>query len=200
MKDKIVINIGYSNAGTTSLNEALILLGYSSIHDGWGIYKEDNASTLQERLMPFYDNLSNNRNIFDGFISRYNAFTAAPTTDSTILESIIEQYPKAYYICTKRNHRERYKSISKRNKYFYRGRWPVGEWKKIRLHDWIEEQKGTDVYIDNVLKNNLDLNVLEFNICDGGDGWNELCTFLNEEIPNVNFPHLNKNVRRKDNK
>ena len=200
MKDKIVINIGYSNAGTTSLNEALILLGYSSIHDGWGIYKEDNALELHERLVPFYDNLSNDRNIFHGFISRYNAFTAAPTTDSSILESIIEQYPKAYYIYTKRNHRDRYKSVSKRTKRSYRGRWPAGEWKKIRLHDWIKEQKGTDVYIDNVLKNNLDLNVLEFNICDGGDGWNELCTFLNEEIPNVNFPHLNKNVRRKDNK
>ena len=192
MKDKIVINIGYSNTGTSSLNEALILLGYSSIHDGWDIYREGNSYYLQDRLIPFYDNLSNDRNIFYGFISRYNAFTAAPTTDSSILESIIEQYPKAHYICTKRNHRERYKSVSKRTK--------LQRSRRIRPLDWIIEQKETDVHIDNVLKNNLDLNVLEFNICDGGDGWNELCTFLNEEIPNVNFPHLNKNVRRKDNK
>ena len=86
MKDKIVINIGYSNAGTTSLNEALNLLGYSSIHDAWDIYKEDNSMDIRDRLVPFYDNLANNRNIFDGFISKYNAFTAAPTTDSGILE------------------------------------------------------------------------------------------------------------------
>ena len=192
MKDKIVINIGYSNTGTNSLNEALTLLGYSSIHDGWDIYKEDNSLWLQDRLIPFYDNLSNDRNIFYGFISRYNAFTAAPTTDSSILESIIEQYPKAHYICTKRNHRERYKSVSKRTK--------LQHGRRIRYHDWIIEQKETDVYIDNVLKKNLDLKVLEFNICDEGHGWKELCTFLNEEIPKVNFPHLNKNIHRKDNK
>jgi len=192
MKDKIVINIGYSNAGTSSLNEALTLLGYSSIHDAWDIYKEDNSLWLQDRLEPFYDNLSNDRNIFYGFISRYNAFTAAPTTDSSILESIIEQYPKAHYICTKRNHRERYKSVSKRTK--------LQNGRRIRYYDWIIEQKEADVYIDNVLKKNLDLKVLEFNICDGGDGWKELCTFLNEEIPKVNFPHLNKNIHRKDNK
>ena len=53
MKDKIVINIGYSNAGTSSLNKALTLLGYSSIHDGWDIYSEDNALELHERLVPF---------------------------------------------------------------------------------------------------------------------------------------------------
>ena len=192
MKDKIVINIGYSNAGTSSLNEALTLLGYSSIHDAWDIYKEDNPIDLQDRLIPFYDNLSNDRNIFYGFISRYNAFTAAPTTDSSILESIIEQYPKAHYICTKRNHRERYKSVSKRTK--------LQRSRRIRPLDWIIEQKETDVHIDNVLKKNLHLNVLHFNICDGGDGWKELCTFLNEEIPKVNFPHLNKNLHRKDNK
>tara|TARA_B100001971_G_scaffold162021_1_gene152228 strand:- start:22 stop:600 length:579 start_codon:yes stop_codon:yes gene_type:complete len=192
MKDKIVINIGYSNTGTNSLNEALTLLGYSSIHDAWDIYKEDNPIDLQDRLIPFYDNLSNDRNIFYGFISRYNAFTAAPTTDSSILESIIEQYPKAHYICTKRNHRERYKSVSKRTK--------LQNGRRIRYYDWIIEQKEADVYIDNVLKKNLDLKVLEFNICDGGHGWKELCTFLNEEIPKVNFPHLNKNIHRKDNK
>jgi len=192
MKDKVVINIGYSSAGTSSLNEALNLLGYSSIHDAWDIYKEDNSMDIQDRLAPFYDNLANNRNIFDGFISKYNAFTAAPTTDSDILESLIEQYPKAYYIYTKRNHRERYKSVNKGTK--------LQNGRRIRYHDWIIEQEEMDVYIDNVLKNNLDLNILEFNICDYGNGWNELCTFLNEEIPNVNFPHLNKNPFRKDRK
>ena len=199
MKDKIVINIGYSNTGTSSLNEALILLGYSSIHDGWDIYREGNSYYLPDRLEPFYDNLSNDRNIFHGFISRYNAFTAAPTTDSSILESIIEQYPKAYYICTKRNHRERYKSVSKRTKLQKNDRRNQRS-RRIRPLDWIKEQKEVGVYIDNVLKKNLHLKVLEFNVSDEGHGWKELCIFLNEEIPKVNFPHLNKNIRRKDHK
>ena len=35
-------------------------------------------------------------------------------------------------------------------------------------------------------------NFLEMNI-PAGDGWRELCTFLNEPIPNTAFPHTNKN-------
>ena len=192
MKDKIVINIGYSNAGTSSLNEALTLLGYSSIHDAWDIYKEDNPIDLQDRLIPFYDNLSNDRNIFYGFISRYNAFTAAPTTDSSILESIIEQYPKAHYICTKRNHRERYKS-ARVNRYLS----TAGRLKSPKI--WIKEQEEKQLYIESVLKKNLHLKVLEFNVCDEGHGWKELCGFLDKDVPSVDFPHENKNPFRKYN-
>jgi len=32
---------------------------------------------------------------------------------------------------------------------------------------------------------------LEIDIC-GGDGWTKLCNFLGKEIPNVPFPHKNK--------
>ncbi len=171
MKDKIVINIGYGHAGTSSLNEALNILGYSSIHDADGDV--------------IYDNISNNRNIFDGFIPKYNAFTDYPFIDEKILETMIEQYPEEYYVYTKRNYRDMYKSARVMAINYGYKRPPL-------FTDWIKEQKEKQSYIESVLKNNLDLKVLEFNVCDKGHGWSELCTFLNEEILNDKFPQLNK--------
>jgi hypothetical protein len=146
MKDKIVINIGYGNAGTSSLNEALNILGYSSTHEADGDV--------------FYDN---------------------------ILETMIEQYPEEYYVYTKRNYRNMYKSARRMAINYGYERPPL-------FTSWIKDQKEKQLYIESVLKNNLDLNVLEFNVCDEGHGWNELCIFLNEEIPNGKFPHLNKSL------
>jgi hypothetical protein len=40
--------------------------------------------------------------------------------------------------------------------------------------------------------------VLEFNVSDEGHGWKELCGFLNKEIPNIDFPHENKNLHNKE--
>ena len=173
MKDKIVINIGYGNAGTSSLNEALNILGYFSTHEADGDV--------------FYDNIYNNRNILEGFIPTYNAFTDWPFIDFNILETMIEQYPEEYYVYTKRNYRNMYKSARRMAINYGYERPPV-------FTSWIKDQKEKQLYIESVLKNNLDLKVLEFNVCDEGHGWNELCTFLNEEIPNGKFPHLNKSL------
>ena len=46
--------------------------------------------------------------------------------------------------------------------------------------------------MDDVIRNNQNLKILKFNVCDDGRGWKELCGFLKNKIPNVNFPHLNK--------
>jgi len=178
MKDKIVINIGYDHAGTTSLNEAMNILGYSSIND-----VDYNG---------IYDNINNNRNIFDGFIPKHNAFTNYPFLDENILEIMIEQYPEEYYVYTKRNYRDMYKSAR-----VIAGRGLLYPYKGFRRRPplfkiWLKKQKEKQLYIETVLKNNLNLKVLEFNVCDEGHGWKELCGFLNKKIPNVNFPHLNK--------
>jgi len=37
--------------------------------------------------------------------------------------------------------------------------------------------------------------LLVINIFDG-DGWDKICSFLNEPIPNVPFPHQNKGIYR----
>ena len=41
------------------------------------------------------------------------------------------------------------------------------------------------------IKKNIDY--LDMNICDEGDGWEKLCKFLNKPIPDMEFPHENKN-------
>ena len=33
------------------------------------------------------------------------------------------------------------------------------------------------------------IDYLDMNICDNGDGWEELCSFLDKSVPSVEFPH-----------
>ena len=42
---------------------------------------------------------------------------------------------------------------------------------------------------------NNNINYLNMNICDNGDGWEKLCKFLDKEIPDVDFPHKNKSIK-----
>lgn len=41
--------------------------------------------------------------------------------------------------------------------------------------------------------NKKNIDYLDMNICDEGDGWEKLCKFLNKPIPDMEFPHENKN-------
>ena len=182
---EIVINIGFGHAATNSLNTALNILGYSALHGG----TDETGDTSWWDL--FWENLHAKKNIFDGLIDKYNAFTDSPIIYSEFLKVMIEQYPNDYYIYTKRNHRDRYKSA--RVKSF--------QFKEDRLKSpkiWIKEQEEKQLYIESVLKKNLHLKVLEFNVNDEGHGWKEICGFLNKEIPNIDFPHENKNPHNKE--
>ena len=33
------------------------------------------------------------------------------------------------------------------------------------------------------------IDYLDMNICDNGEGWKELCSFLDKSVPNVEFPY-----------
>ena len=39
------------------------------------------------------------------------------------------------------------------------------------------------------------LNFMEINICDNHDGWEKLCSFLDEPIPDMPFPHVGKRTK-----
>jgi len=165
MKDKIIINIGFNRTATTSLLNALQILGYVGIHDPW-----------HKGIDIFWNNMKNNKKLLDGLVDKYNAFLDHPFLQMGVLSLFIEQYPNAYFIYTKRNHKDRYKSEGL----------PWGE------KHWIRWEKHAEEIIDYILKRNPHIKVLEFNVCDKGHGWNELCKFLNDNIPDINFPHLNK--------
>jgi len=182
---EIVINIGFGHAATNSLNTALNIIGYCAMHGG----TDETGDTSWWDLL--LENLHMKKNIFDGLIDKYNAFTDTPTTDVEFLKVMIEQYPNVYYIYTKRNHRDRYKSARANAIKFKDGRL-----KSPKI--WIKEQEEKQLYIESVLKKNLHLKVLEFNVSDEGHGWKELCGFLNKEIPNIDFPHENKNLHNKE--
>jgi hypothetical protein len=158
----MIINIGFNRAGTTSLDGALQILGFKSIHN-----------TYDKDIKIFWDNIKSNRKLLDNM--DYDAFLDHPFLQMGILSVLIEQYPNAHFIYTKRNHTDRYKSE----------KLPYSE------KSWVVWEKHKEEIIDYILEQNKHLKVLHFNICDNGDGWNKLCGFLNMEVPNVEFPHLN---------
>ena len=119
--------------------------------------------------------MKNNKKLLDGLVDIYNAFLDNPFLQMGVLSLFIEQYPNAYFIYTKRNHTDRYKSE----------KLPYSE------KSWVVWEKHKEEIIDYILEQNKHLKVLHFNICDNGDGWNKLCGFLNMEVPNVEFPYLN---------
>ncbi len=159
----MIINIGFNRAGTTSLAEALRLLGYKVIH-----------AAYHKHINIFWDNINQNKKLLDGL--KYDAFLDHPFLQMGIVKLLIEQYPEAYFVYTKRNHKDRFRSE----------KLPWGE------KHWVKWEKHKEEFIDYILKDNPYIKVLHFNICDDGDGWKELCKFLNKDIPEIDFPYLNR--------
>lgn len=162
----MIINIGFNRAGTSSLWVALKILGFKAIHNP---YAED--------INIFWDNVNSNRKLLDNM--DYDAFTDNPFLQKAITKLLIEQYPNAYFIYTKRNHIDRLKS-------------EYENFDEKFAKTWVTWETHKESFIDYILRDNPDIKVLEFNICDKGHGWKELCDFLGKEIPSEDFPHQNK--------
>ena len=113
-----------------------------------------------------------------------------------VYKEMYEKYPDAYFILTVRKSAEIwYKSLCKHAE-------RIGP-KKIRkrIYGYYMPQYHKREHISFYEKHNQ--SVIEFFqknaperllvVCwENGNGWNELCHFLNKEIPDVDFPFLNR--------
>ncbi len=189
---KTIINIGFNRAATTSLSNALKILGFKTLHN-----------VAHKDIDIFWNNINQNQKLLQGFFNKYDAFLDYPFLNTSLLSLLIEQYPDAYFIYTKRNHADRYESIPKIEK-----RMPFPNaikltkkpliYEEVKKH-WAIWQTEKEKIIDYIVKRNSNIKVLEFNVCDEGHGWKELCGFLDKDVPSVDFPHENKNPFRKYN-
>jgi hypothetical protein len=181
--EQYVFNIGMNCSGTTSLCQALNILGIPSLH-----HTTPNGELLESAI---HLNLQNNKLLLDSYDDAYKGF--CDFSGETFYEKLYYDYPKAKFIFTIR---------------------PIDDWVKSRLkleHD-IRHAKYKKNLNDSVLsvfenklrnryKNNLEeirkffydkqRIYLEFRICEG-EGWNNLCAFLEKDVPNISFPYLNK--------
>ena len=156
--------------------------------------------------MKFSNNLELGMGILDG-IDKYDCYLDYPIYEPTVFSHIVDEYPDAKYISLTKNLddyvdsalRAKVRDIKNGNKNTWN--WlGVGDEEVFRNYpeyqkEWVKRRttfkhKSNLKHLSNL--GNTE-NILHMNICDDGDGWRELCKFLNKEIPNIEFPYENKN-------
>jgi hypothetical protein len=180
-----IFGIGLSKTGTTSLNKALELLGYTSWHDPRELLGFDEDMNLR----------------LSGFTMTQDALT--DTTPARFFRELDSRYPNSKFILTTRDVESWLKSCKNFWKINFNS---IEDRSTIALTDKLhidlynsakfnksKFKKGYMDHTQNVLAHFKDRknNLLVLNISDG-DGWDKLCPFLNKPIPSTPFPNENK--------
>ena len=181
-----IFGVGLSRTATTSLNAALNLLGFHSIH--W--------------LNPHTQSLISDRDffLFDGF------------TDIVIscrFESLYYTFPNSVFIYTNRSLESWLRSVAAHyktvhdiehpaelNAQAFKQRYnlscgPVEANLFSRRDSWEDAYLDFDDRIRSFFKDKPKERFLELRICEG-EGWEKLCPFLGMEIPDRPFPKENQ--------
>lgn len=176
-----VFGIGLGKTGTTSLTEALEELGYNkAIH------------------FPIDDH--NMSLVLNGY---YDAATDTPIARD--YKKLLELYPEAGFILTTRELQSWLKSMET---HMTKGRGKHGARRsniaKLRTDLYGSKKFDRELY-EQAFKTHL-MNVIEHFTETGNmdrllihsfsdnPGWEVLCKFLELEVPDIDFPHLNKGV------
>lgn len=181
MDNNKIFCIGFHRTGTTSLNRALETFGYRVT----GPNGKNDPDIAKNVLTMAYE-----------LVDQFDAFQDNPWP--IIYKELDVKYPGSKYILTLRD-----------SKSWIRSQVRVFGYKETPMRQWIYGvgcPKGNeDIYIKRFEEHNNevkeyfkdrpgDLLILDLT---KGDGWDNLCPFLEKEIPSIPFPHANKTDRRK---
>ena len=188
--DGKIFGIGFYKTGTTSLFEALRLLGYDTVNgDTPGSYPgADDGATLIRRIdagdlrLPAFE--------------RFDAFTDNPYF--AIWRRIYDLYPDARYILTVRDEAPWIASCVK----FYRNRRirPMRLWMFGPHADPSHDEASRQAWLDAYRAHNRAVReffstrphqYLELDLT-GEIGWEPLCRFLGAPVPDQPWPHANR--------
>ena len=166
MKQKI-FGIGLGRTGTKSLAKAMAILGYKVKHSP-----------------KYVDEIDNYDFINDIFIAARYKFLDYMFPDAKFILTIRDT-ESWIASCVKHDGGGRRARPLRRaeNRFLLYGR---TDFNRRFFEKFYPEFNGGVI---SHFGNNYD-KLLIFNIC-GGEGWNNLCSFLGKEIPTVKFPHLN---------
>jgi hypothetical protein len=160
-----IFGIGLTRTGTTSLTEALRILGYSAKH-----------------LPMSYDD-----------IKMHDASTDTPVAARFPILDVF--YPDSKFILTTRDKDSWIESASSlvRNNddplWLLEGRAILYKTVVFERHKFLDAYDNYHDFVLNYFKNRPnDLLVLSLN---DTNKWEKLCNFLNKSIPNIEYPHLN---------
>jgi hypothetical protein len=187
MMSKIFV-LGYNKTGTKSLADALVVLGYHVLHTGGG----------GEFLEMTYKNMKNNRGILFGY-EEYDCYLDYPIFEPIVFSHIIDEYPDAKYISLTRDLNGYVDSVL-RDKIKRLKDGIIDSWNWLGVGDkevfenypeyqkeWVKGKMEFKHQSNLRFLKKKDIKYLDMNICDNGDGWEELCPFLDKSIPNEEF-------------
>ena len=173
-----VIGVGFQKTGTSSLREALKILGYR--------VKDTSARPLIPILKGDYEKVLR-------MISDYDALEDTPWY--MIYKELDERIPGSKFILTRRDKESWYKSVARHIGFLRNAshEWIFGRGKGLPKDDkentlYVYTRHNREV-IDYFKDRPQDLLVVDFTT---GDGWEQLCPFLGKPIPKEPFPHANK--------
>lgn len=181
---KKIFGIGVARTGTTTLSKALNILGYKSIHVECDVMEVANINGQ--------DSFSIKKDIIDN----NDAIIGTPL--SPCFEMLANKYPNAFFIITIRDSDSWLNSCS----LSFTEKLPMDD-NHHALHRWLydsilyDKDKFMYGYMNYVTKvltffnNNFKNRLLVYNICSGS-GWNPLCNFLGNKIPDCPLPHESK--------
>ena len=178
-----IIGVGFQKTGTSSLREALKILGYRV------------KDTSSRPLIPI---LKGDYNKVLRMIRKYDAVEDTPWY--MIYQELDQRIPGSKFILTIRDEASWYQSVSRHIGFLKNAshEWIYGRGKRLPKDDRENTLMVYSSHIAGVREyfkdRPEDLLVVDFT---KGDGWAELCDFLKVEIPDVPFPHANKWLDKK---
>jgi len=176
MFEQKVFCIGFQKTGTTSLGEALGLLGYS--------VTGPNFVTNQDLENQVYD-------LALAIAQKYDAFQDNPWP--LLYKEMDQKFPRSKYILTLRPVDKWIDSVVRH----------FGS-RQTAMRRWIygigSPQDNEDIFTERYERHNREVlayfkdrpdDLLTLDVT-AGEGWDRLCTFLDKPVPDVAFPHSNK--------
>lgn len=174
--------IGWHKTGTSTMGLALLQLNYTVLGArsdmAESLLKGDKAKALEEA-------------------GKFDALQDVPW--AALFKELDKEYPGSKFILTIREEQEWLNSAAK---HFQDIRFPLHEWlygngillgnEGIYLQRYQKHYLEVKEYFQNRPN---DLLVMDFR---KGDGWDKLCSFLEEPIPKKKFPHANKGKHNYD--
>ena len=173
-----IFGLGFHKTGSTTLETALITLGYDAVGKKDHLF---NAIAIKDWKT------------IDNEVQKHDAFRDMPWP--LFYKELEEQYPNSKFILTVRDSKQWIESCKNHYKdigtdlfskiYGEGNHFPLGN-----EDVWIQTYLNHNQSVRNFFKNKPN-QFLEVN-WENGDGWDELCSFLNKSVPDRDFPHANK--------
>jgi Sulfotransferase domain len=175
-----IFAIGLNKTGTSSLHEALEILGYTGLH-----FAGPERAALIRRA------IEEERPLLHYLDPGYDAFSDTPVTTYFWLADV--QYPGSKFILTVRDVDEwldsRRRHVEKNQERAAAGAY-AGKFLEVHLPAWEHEYRRHEGMVRSYFAHRPD-DLLVFDVT-AGEGWEPLCDFLGLPVPQRPFPWENR--------